>query len=35
VRNTKFQLDRATWEAGDHRPVEVTALEPCLPLFGL
>jgi RimJ/RimL family protein N-acetyltransferase len=35
VRQRKFRLEREAWEARDRVPVELVALEPCLPLFGL
>jgi RimJ/RimL family protein N-acetyltransferase len=35
VREQRFRLDRARWEAVERPPVEIEGLEPCLPLFGL
>jgi RimJ/RimL family protein N-acetyltransferase len=35
VRQRKFRLERAQWEARERPPVEIVGLEPCLPLFGL
>jgi len=35
VRERRFLLRRERWERVDHAPVEITGLEPCLPLFGL
>jgi RimJ/RimL family protein N-acetyltransferase len=35
VREHKMRLERAVWEARDRPSVEITGLEPCLPLFGL
>jgi RimJ/RimL family protein N-acetyltransferase len=31
----RLRLTRADWESHRTLPVEVTGLEPCLPLFGL
>ncbi|WP_190113380.1 GNAT family N-acetyltransferase [Streptomyces cinnamoneus] len=31
----RLRLDREAWEAHRRVPVEVTGLEPCLPLFGV
>lgn len=30
----RFRLPRATWLATPHPPTKITALSPCLPLFG-
>jgi RimJ/RimL family protein N-acetyltransferase len=35
VQAQRFRLDRAAWQAHRTVPVEITGLEPCLPLFGL
>jgi RimJ/RimL family protein N-acetyltransferase len=35
VRNRKFRLTRAMWQARERPRVEIDGLEPCLPLFGL
>jgi RimJ/RimL family protein N-acetyltransferase len=35
VRERRFRLERAAWEAWERIPVELVGLEPCLPLFGL
>ncbi len=35
VRERKFRLEREAWEALDRVSVEIIALDPCLPLFGL
>ena len=35
VRERVFELSRERWAARSHPPVEIEALEPCLPLFGL
>jgi RimJ/RimL family protein N-acetyltransferase len=35
VREQRFRLVRARWDAVEPPPVEVERLEPCLPLFGL
>jgi RimJ/RimL family protein N-acetyltransferase len=35
VRERTFELSRERWAASVHPPVELTGLEPCLPLFGL
>ena len=35
VRQLRFVMDRARWEAGRTIDVEIEGLEPCLELFGL
>jgi RimJ/RimL family protein N-acetyltransferase len=35
VREQRFRLERALWEARARPPVAIEGLERCLPLFGL
>jgi RimJ/RimL family protein N-acetyltransferase len=35
VTMRRLRLDRAAWEAHRTTPVEISGLQPCLPLFGL
>lgn len=34
VRERRFLIRRERWEQGEHHPVSIVGLEPCLPLFG-
>ena len=35
VQAQRFRMDRAAWQAHRSIPVEISGLEPCLPLFGI